>query len=77
MEFAYQVGSLAGLAGAGEPDTEKKTAAPKDVRDYREVFNPREKGQPVDRSLHSEPSEQVTNYLEIARLVRPKKASAA
>ncbi len=71
----YRIGSLTGLATGGD-EPEKKVAPAKEVRDYREVFNPRETGQPVDRSLHSEPGQHVPNYLEIARLVRPKKSAA-
>ena len=74
MQITYQVGSLVGLAAGGD-EPEKVTPAIQ-VRDYREVFNPREKGQPVDRNLHSEPSQRMTNYIEIARLVRSKKAVA-
>lgn len=73
MQTTYQIGSLSGLAAG---DESAKTPSTKQVRDYREVFNPKDTGQPVDRSLHSEPTQQGPDYLEIARLVRPKKPAA-
>jgi hypothetical protein len=73
MENTYQIGSL---TAAGSEDADKKALPGKAMPNYRDVFHPKDTGRLEDRTVHSEPSQRVTNYLEIARLVRPKSSDS-
>jgi hypothetical protein len=39
--------------------------------DFKEVFGPRHRGEPVAPHVHDEPTPRVPDYDEIARLVSP------